>query len=433
MQTPPVLDLVIGLDRSDRKADLHLIDTRTALSQRAVLDTSPEALWEWLLQLRQQHPQARVGLCLEQPAGHLISFLEAYDWITLYPINPITLQKFREAFVTSRAKDDGKDAHYLAQLLSSHRDKLQPWAPQDSPTRAVQQLVFHRRAVVDERTALSNRLKALLKQYFPQALQLCGEDLWRPLATAFLLKWPRLGALQKTKAQQLKAFYYLHGSRSHKLIAQRLELIQKAVPVTDQSGLIDSFVLRVQLLARELQLVQKTIAQFDEQIAQAYAAHPDREIFASLPGAGPVLGPRLLASLGSRRERFAAAKALQSYSGIAPVTKKSGGSCRIHRRYLCPKFHRQSFHEYAKESLLWSRWAAAYYLQQRTKGSAHHTAVRALAFKWQRIIFRCWQTRRPYEEKTYEAALRHSGSPLVKLLDGIELGKSPWKKRTKKI
>jgi transposase len=431
-RTAPVLDLVIGLDRSDRKADLHLIDTHSGQRQRVVIDTSPEALWEWLLQLRQQHPQARVGLCLEQPAGHLISFLEAYDWITLYPINPITLQKYREAFVTSRAKDDGKDAQYQAELLLSHPDQLRPWAPEDSPTRALQQLVFHRRAVVDERTGLSNRLKALLKQYFPQALQLCGEDLWRPLATAFLLKWPRLSALQKAKAEQLKAFYYLHGSRSHKLIAQRLQLIQKAVAVTDQSALIDSFVLRVQLLARELQLVQKAIAQFDEQIAQAYAAHPDREIFASLPGAGPVLGPRLLASLGSQRERFAAAQALQSYTGIAPVTKKSGGSCRIHRRYLCPKFHRQSFHEYAQESVLWSRWAAAYYLQQRTKGSPHQTAVRALAFKWQRILFRCWQTRRPYEEKIYEAALRRAGSPLVKLLEGIEPGKSPWKKGAKK-
>ena len=83
----------------------------------------------------------------------------------------------------------------------------------------------------------------------------------------------------------------------------------------------------------------------------------------SLPGAGPVLGPRLLASMGSQRERFGAASQLQHYTGIAPVTKRSGGSCYIHRRYLCPKFHRQSFHEYAKESILrGSRWAAAYYL-----------------------------------------------------------------------
>lgn len=145
-----------------------------------------------------------------------------------------------------------------------------------------------------------------------------------------------------------------------------------------------------------------------------------------------MLGPRLLASLGSERERFENAASVQCYTGVAPVTKRSGGSCHIHRRYCCPKFHRQSFHEYAKESVLWSRWAAAFYLQQRSKGCPHHTAVRALAFKWQRVIWRCWQDRKPYAEKTYEAALRKAGSPVVALFDRVELGKSPWKNPVKK-
>jgi len=287
MNTSPPFDLVIGLDRSDAKADLHLIDTRTGRHRSLTIDTSPEALWEWLLELRQQYPKARVGICLEQPAVHLLPFLEAYPWITIYPINPLTLQKFREAFVTSRAKDDTKDAYFLAELLLTHQAKLKPWAPEDHPTRALQQLVTHRRAVVDERTGLTNRLQGLLKQYFPRELQ--------------------------------------------------------------------------------------------------------------------------------------------QYSGVAPVTKKSGGTCYIHRRYLCATFQRQSFHEYAKESILWSRWSAAYYLQQRTKGSSHHTAVRALAFKWQRIIWRCWQDHSQYDERIYEAALRRSRSPLVALFSQIELGKSPFK------
>jgi transposase len=432
MNTHHPYDLVIGLDRSDTKADLCLIDTPSGQRRNVVIDTAPEALWEWLLELRQQYPEARVGLCLEQPAVHLIGFLEAYTWITLHPINPITLQKYREAFVTSRAKDDTRDADYLADLLLSHQAKLAAWAPQDSATRAVQQLVVHRRAVVDERTALSNRLIALLKQYFPQALKLCGDDLWRPLATGFLLKWPSLQVVQKAKAATLKQFYYLKGSRSTRLLEQRLALVQRAVAVTEESAVIASFALRVQLICRQLQLVQRSVREFDQKIAQAYAAHPDREIFASLPGAGPVLGPRLLASLGAQRERFDSAASLQHYTGIAPVTKRSGGSCYIHRRYLCPKFHRQSFHEYAKESVLWSRWAAAFYFQQRRKGSPHHAAVRALAFKWQRVIWRCWQNHSPYQEARYEAALRKSDSPLIALLDRVELGKSPWKNPVKK-
>jgi transposase len=420
-------DLLIGLDRSDAKADLHLVNTRTGQRGSETVATSPESLWEWLAQLHQEHPQARVAICLEQPAVHLLSFLEAYNWITLFPINPLTLLKFREAFVTSRAKDDAKDAFYLAELLLTHADKLKAWAPDDAPTRALQQMVFHRRSVVDERTGLTNRLQALLKQYFPQALTLCGEDLWRPLATRFLLKWPSLGALKKAKPGTLVQFYHLNGSRSAKLLEQRLALVQKAVPVTDETALIQSFVLRVQLVCRELQLVVQTIKEYDRQIAAAFAQHPDREIFQSLPGAGPVLGPRLLASMGSDRERFVSASNLQRYTGVAPVTKQSGGKRYIHRRYLCPKYHRQSFHEYAKESVLWCRWAAACYLDQRSRGKAHHTAVRALAYKWQRVIFRCWLSRKPYSDQLYEAALRKSKSHLVALFNRVELGKSPFK------
>ena len=123
---------------------------------------------------------------------------------------------------------------------------------------------------------------------------------------------------------------------------------------------------------------------------------------------------------------------LSCFSGIAPVTKQSGGKRHIHRRYRCPKFCKQSFHEYANQSILHSRWAAAYYRQQRQRGCGHHTAVRALAYKWQRVIWKCWQTRSAYQEEIYEAALKRSGSPLVGLLDHIELGKSPVKKPVKK-
>jgi transposase len=421
-------DLVIGLDRSDQKADLYRIDTRLGTSRAQIIGTAPEALHDWLSQLRQEYPNARVAICLEQPAASLILFLETYAWITLYAINPITLQKFREAFVTSRAKDDGKDARYLAELLRTHHEKLKAWQPDDGQTRLLQQLVSHRRAVIDERTGLTNRLQALLKQYFPQALELCGEDLWRPLACAFLLKWPTLQSLQKAKPATVKQFYYLHGSRSQKLIAERLDLLAKAIALTDEGAVLESHALRVQLLCRQLQHVQRTVAEFEKRLSEVFAQHPDREIFASLPGAGPVLAPRLLASLGSERERYANARSLQCFSGIAPVTKQSGGTRYIHRRYRCPVFLKQSFHEYAGESICFSRWAAAHYRQQRAKGSGHQAAVRSLAFKWQRIIWKCWQTRTPYNEQTYEAALKKSGSPLVALLDQIKVEKSPRKK-----
>ena len=103
-------DLVIGLDRSDRKP-ISSSSTRARARRRAqTIAPRPKRCTTGSANCASNIPSARVAICLEQPAASLILFLETYDWITLYAINPITLQKFREAFVTSRAKDDGKDA-----------------------------------------------------------------------------------------------------------------------------------------------------------------------------------------------------------------------------------------------------------------------------------------------------------------------------------
>jgi transposase len=411
MSTSPGFDLVIGLDRSDRKVDLCVLFPATGESAAITVSTAPEALLAYFSALREAHPRERIGLCLEQPAANLLGFFDAHTpWLEVYPVNPVALKRFREAFVSSRANDDAKDARYLARLLATHADEFTRWAPEDAATRALQQLVANRRAVVDERTLLTNRLQAILKAYFPQALELCGDELWRPLALAFLARWPSLQSLQNTKPATLRAFYHRHGSRSQKCIQKRLQGLENAVPLIEEPALIEVWQLRVQLIIQELRALGRVLAIYDQKIAHAFAAHPDAPIFASLPGAGPVLAPRLQAAVGSRRERFDSPAALQSYTGIAPVTKQSGGKRHVHRRYICPTFLRQSFHEYARESIRHSQWAAAYYAAHRAKGSAHHATVRALAYKWQRIIWRCWQDRKPYSETAYLHALQRSGS-----------------------
>jgi hypothetical protein len=135
------------------------------------------------------------------------------------------------------------------------------------------------------------------------------------------------------------------------------------------------------------------------------ASHPDFALFASFPGAGPALAPRLLAAFGSDRNRFRTAAEVQTFSGIAPVVSQSGQSKWIHFRWACPKFLRQSFHEYAGVSIQFCDWARAFYDKQRGKGKGHHAAVRSLAFKWIRILFACWRDRTPYNERRHTESL----------------------------
>ena len=170
-------------------------------------------------------------------------------------------------------------------------------------------------------------------------------------------------------------------------------------------------------LVAQLRTVLSAIDVFDREIAAVARAQPDFALFDCLPGAGPQMAPRLLAAFGEQRDRFHGADELQKYTGIAPVTERSGKKSWVHWRWQCPKFLRQTFVEWAAQTINKSFWAGAYYRQQRAKGSTHQAAVRALAFKWIRILYRCWQTRTPYDETTYLNALRKRGSPLLRHLE----------------
>jgi hypothetical protein len=86
-----------------------------------------------------------------------------------------------------------------------------------------------------------------------------------------------------------------------------------------------------------------------------------------------------------------------NFSGIAPILKRSGQTTIVHRRFARPLFLRQSFIEYAKESIRHS----------------HGAIIRALAYKWIRILFRCWQERTPYDELRYLKSLQKRRSPLL--------------------
>jgi len=216
----------------------------------------------------------------------------------------------------------------------------------------------------------------------------------------------------------VRAFYYSHRCRRPDLITDRLAQIKTATALTTDPAVIAAHALRVQCLARQLRPLLASLAEYDQQIAALFVAHPDAAIFASFPGAGPCLAPRLVAAFGTNRDRFPDATAIAQLSGVAPVTRSSGQFHSVQRRYACAKFLLQTFHEFARCSLKACDWARCYYEMQQAKGKGHHAAVRALAFKWIRILWRCWRDRLPYNEATYIAALRRSGSPLAKLLPG---------------
>jgi len=406
----------VGLDKSDKKINVSLQRCGQSKIERKIIKGGAEALHAWVAELCAQFPHEQIALCLEQPASGLIHGLMGYDFIVLYPINPVTLARYREAFTPSRAKDDPTDADLLCELVARHREQLKVWQPDDVCTRKLRHLTIARRSSVNMRTRLSNQLKALLKSYFPQALELCGEDMTTPMACALLQKWPSLQQLKKARVETIRRFYYAHNARRGDVIEKRLSLIAQAVPLTDDPALIESSIITVQALVLGLRAVHTAIARYDREIAHTFSQHPDHSLFAALPGSGTAYSARLLAAFGSRRELFQSAEAMLNFSGIAPVLKRSGQATTIHRRYARPLFLHQSFIEYANESIRHSLWARAFYQMQKAAHKTHWVIIRALAYKWIRILFRCWQERIPYDEIRYLKSLQKSRSPLLQYL-----------------
>jgi transposase len=403
---------LIGIDWSDAKHDICLIDSATTQREADVLRHSPQAIEEWAAGLRRRFAGQQIAVCLEQSRGPLIYALLKYEFLTLYPVNPSTLSHYREAFSPSRHKDDVPDAAYLAELLLHHREHLRAWQPDDEQTRTLRYLIEHRRRLVDDRTRLSNRLTSLLKCYFPQVLE-WFPDIRTTLVCDFLLRWPSLGALRRVRRETLSKFFRAHHSVRKETLEKRAQAIKEAVPLVTDRAVIASSVLMVKALASQMQTTLAAIHQFDSEIAALCAANEDFALMKSLPGAGPNYAARLMVALGTDRERWQSASEVAQLSGIAPVIERSGKSCRVRWRYFCPKFLRQSFHEYAGESVRHSFWAHAYYEQQRARGKSHQAAVRALAFKWIRIIYRCWKTRTAYDEVKYLEGLCQKGSCLL--------------------
>lgn len=406
----------VGIDWADQKHDISFSSAIGGSPVHQIIPHAPKSLSQWLMKLRQQFPQGQIAVCLEQSRGPLIFHLIGYDFLTLFPVNPKTLARFREAFTSSGAKGDPSDADYLRELVMLHHGRLRPWQPDDEQSRTISFLAEGRRKAVDDRTRLTNRLQATLKMYFPQALELVGDSLFSPMTLDFLHKWPQLSDIQKAHGKTVEKFYLAHNSRSSAKIGERLHIIKSAVALTSDRAIITSCLIVVKMLRGQIVQLNDIIDEYDHELSVLYDSHPDKNIFDSFPGAGNNLRPRLLSAWGSNRERFDCSDSMQKYSGTAPITKASGKSKVTLRRLACPKFLLQTFHEYANCSRQSSIWAQAYYEMQRDRGKGHHSAVRSLAFKWIRIMYRCWKERIPYDELKYLRALKRTNSPLLKYL-----------------
>ena len=413
MMEETVFAALIGIDRGDRAH--HVVVWDVELNKKAVcsIEQTPAALHGWIGGLLKRFGGRPLALAVEQSRGALVYALMNYPGIVLYPVNPKSLARYRDTFRPGGAKDDPTDADLLTDLLRTHRDRLRPWKPDEASVRTLRLLVEDRRSLVDQRTALTNRLQNRLKEYYPHALEWArGLDTLQ--ACDFLERWPELASVRTVRLSQLRTFYRKHSSPlSPDRIAQRYAEIRAAVEMTADVAIRTASIVFVRALVGQIRAVTTSIHEYDHRIATLFAEQDDARIFESFPGAGARLAPRLLVAFGNDRSRFEEALEVAQWSGIAPVLKRSGNTTIVQARRACPIFVKQTFHQYARLSIRQSEWARAYYEGRCARGVDRQTIFRSLAYRWIRITFACWKSCTPYDEKQYIGQLRRRCSPLA--------------------
>jgi transposase len=287
----------LAIDWADQKHVWSLQEANSSTRKRGEVGHMPEAVEAWLAQMNQRFAGRPIAVAVEQSRGALVFTLSKYEQLHIFPVPPAMTANLRRAFHSSGAKDDPADADLLLDLLQMHREKLRLLSPDTEATRRVQNLVEERRKLVNEKTAQSNRLEAHLKIYFPQIPHWFG-DVDSPLVCALPKRWPTLEALQRARPDTLRNFFSKRNSRKQELNESRIKAIGEATPALEDRAVVDTKVAVVKVLVQLIQVLHEGIEGLNQQIQEAAEAHPDFFIFDSLPGAGAVMAPRLLAAFG---------------------------------------------------------------------------------------------------------------------------------------
>lgn len=406
--------LFIGIDWADEKHDCYVID-RDGKGFHQSLPHSAESIDGWVNDMLKLAAGKPIAIMLEQSRGPLVYALMFRKNVLLYPVNPKQLARYRQSY-PGGGKDDPTDAKYLARMLRERISTLSAWEPDDEKTRLLANLCQQRRKLVECQIKLRQQLTSLLKSYFPVMLELFGNECKLPLLLKMLGRWSDPRTLRRADRRLIRRVLSEHSIRNEDHQNEITDRIRSAQLLCDDEALIVPSAMAVNLLVKQIEESRQTIQEFDAKIAEGMKQHPDAHLFMTLRGAGTALAPRLLCAFGSQRNRWANADSLAAFSGIAPVSMKSGKQCQVQRRFACPKFLRQTFHEFADCARMYCPWTRARYRMLRDRGMKHHATLRKLARSWIRILFRVWQTRVPFDCDRYIAQLKRRCPEIIPYL-----------------
>lgn len=392
------MTLFVGDDWAEDHHDVHLMDADGAkLASRRL----PEGLagirgFHELVAAHAVEP-TQVVIGIETDRGLWIEALAAAGY-QVFAVNPLAVARYRDRHQVSGAKSDAADAKLLADLVRTDRHNHRPIAGDTPDAEAIKVLARAHQNLIWSRARNTNALRSALREYYPAALE-AFESLADRDALAILGRAPTPTDAARLSVAKIRSALKNAG-RQRNLDARALEI--QAALRTEQlaapPAVAAAFGATTRAAVGIIAELNHQIAVLEAQLATHFEAHPDADIYLSLPGLGVILGARVLGEFGDDPNRYTTAKSRKNYAGTSPLTIASGKKRAVLARHIRNRRLYDAIDQWAFCALTSSPGARAFYDQHRVAGDLHHQALRALGNRLVGILHGCLRHHTAYDE-----------------------------------
>jgi transposase len=391
------MKVYIGIDWSENKHDVcFLNETGEIILVQEILHTIVG--FRQLDQARQSLGVTREEVLIGLETAHnlLVDYLWDQGYEQVYVLPPSVVKSAQKRYRQSGAKDDRWDARLIADLLRTDRSRYTPWKPDQPLTRQIRAEVRFAMQLGRELVRDGNRLRSILLRYYPAALE-AFPHLDSVVCLAFVQAYPTPRQAQQLTFEQLKSFLREHHHTQSRFWTGIYAGLHTDHPLPSLE-VEAAYAPLARAQARILETLVRSRSECLSRLEKLFLLHPDHEMYNSLPQAGSLLAPALLAKLGDDRARFPTPAVLQAVAGTCPVTNRSGKHFHIYFRTACDHEFRHIVQQWARLTLHASPWAATYYRSIRPRCRTDSDAIRRLANRWLEILWRLWIDGKPYDE-----------------------------------
>jgi transposase len=318
----------------------------------------------------------------------------------VFAINPLAVARYRDRHQVSGAKSDAGDAKVLADLVRTDRHNHRALAGDSAEAEAIKVLARAHQNLIWARTRHTNALRSALREYYPAALE-AFEDLHDRDALAVLGRAPTpADAAHLSLAKIRSALKHAGRQRNIDARAQEIATVLRTEQLAAPAPLTAAFAATTRAAVSIIVELNRQITDLETELATHFEAHPDADIYLSLPGLGAVLGARVLGEFGDDPNRYTTAKSRKNYAGTSPLTVASGKKCAILARRVRNRRLYDAIDQWALGAINNSPGARAFYDQHRAAGDLHHQALRALGNRLVGVLHGCLRHHTHYSEHT---------------------------------